>query len=77
MRVFAHAMNSTQEGDPRNAASVIEAALDAGTMPLRLQLGADAVAAVRAHAETLLADLAGWECVATDTRFGASQWGPP
>jgi hypothetical protein len=77
MRVFAHAMNSTQEGDPRNAASVIEAALDAGTMPLRLHLGADAVAAVRAHAETLLADLAGWECVATDTRFGASQWGPP
>ena len=73
MRAFAHAMNNTQEGDPRKAVEAIEAALDAAATPLRLQLGADAVAAVRAHAETLLADLAGWERIATDTRLGASQ----
>ena len=73
MRAFAHAMNNTQEGDPRKAVKAIEAALDAAATPLRLQLGADAVAAVRAHAETLLADLAGWERIATNTRLGASQ----
>jgi NAD(P)-dependent dehydrogenase (short-subunit alcohol dehydrogenase family) len=73
MRAFAHAMDNTQEGDPRKAAEAIEAALDATTTPLRLQLGADAIAAVRAHAETLLADLAGWERIANDTRLDASQ----
>ena len=73
MPAFAHAMDNTQEGDPRKAVEAIEAALDAAATPLRLQLGADAVAAVRAHAETLLADLAGWERIATDTRLGASQ----
>ena len=64
-------MNNTQEGDPRKAAEAIEKALDADTTPLRLQLGADAVAAVRGHAETLLNDLASWERVAADTRLDA------
>jgi NAD(P)-dependent dehydrogenase (short-subunit alcohol dehydrogenase family) len=70
-RAFSHAMNNTQEGDPLKAAQAIEQALDAEKTPLRLQLGADAVAAVRAHAETLLADLAQWEPVATATSFAA------
>jgi hypothetical protein len=38
------------------------------TTPLRLQLGADAVGAVRAHAERLLADLAAWQAIAIGTR---------
>jgi NAD(P)-dependent dehydrogenase (short-subunit alcohol dehydrogenase family) len=71
IRDFAHGMNNTQAGDPRRAAEAIERALAAETTPLRLQLGADAVAAVRAHAEKLLADLATWEAVGLATAFPA------
>jgi hypothetical protein len=70
-RVFTREMNSTQEGDPRKAAEAVERALAADQTPLRLQLGGDAVSAVRAHTETLVADLAKWEGVATDTRLAA------
>lgn len=58
-----------QPGDPMKAAAAIDRALSAEVTPLRLQLGADAVAAVRAHAETLLADLEAWKDVAIDTRL--------
>jgi NAD(P)-dependent dehydrogenase (short-subunit alcohol dehydrogenase family) len=68
-RSFARRMDGTQEGDPRKAAEAIEQALDAETRPLRLQLGGDAVAAVRSHAETLLADLRQWERVSRATSF--------
>jgi NAD(P)-dependent dehydrogenase (short-subunit alcohol dehydrogenase family) len=67
-RAFAHAMNGTQEGDPAKAAAAIEVALKAETTPLRLQLGADSVGPVRAHAEQLLADLSKWESIALNTR---------
>ncbi len=68
-RAFAHGMQESQEGDPRNAAEAVERAPDAETTPLRLQLGADAISAIRGHAETLLTDLAAWEDVALATRF--------
>jgi NAD(P)-dependent dehydrogenase (short-subunit alcohol dehydrogenase family) len=68
-RAFAHGMHESQEGDPRKAAEAIERALDAETTPLRLQLGEDAINAVRSHAETLLRDLAAWEDVALATGF--------
>ena len=58
MRDFTLKMDGTQEGDPYKAAAAIERALAAETTPLRLQLGADGVASVRAHAEQLLQDLA-------------------
>jgi NAD(P)-dependent dehydrogenase (short-subunit alcohol dehydrogenase family) len=61
------AMDGTQEGDPAKAARAIEQALAAATTPLRLQLGADAVSAVRAHAQRLLDDLAVWEQVGLAT----------
>ena len=64
-------MNNTQDGDPRKAAEALERALDAEATTLRLQLGADAVAMVRAHAQTLLADLAKWEPVALATRLAS------
>ncbi len=70
-RDFAHSMDGTQDGDPRKAAVAIETALTAPDTPLRLQLGADAVAAVRTHAEALLAELAKWEQLASGTSFGA------
>jgi len=69
VRQFARGMDGTQEGDPDKAARAVALALEAETTPLRLQLGADAVAAVRGHAERLLEDLASWERVALDTRI--------
>jgi NAD(P)-dependent dehydrogenase (short-subunit alcohol dehydrogenase family) len=68
-REFAHAMHQTQAGDPRKAAAAIERALAARNTPLRLQLGADSVEAVRAHATALLADLDAWEAVGRGTDF--------
>lgn len=68
-RTFAQSMHGTQPGDPRRAAAAIEVALEAENTPLRLQLGADSVEAVRGHSEALLADLAKWEAVARDTAF--------
>jgi len=71
-RTFAHGMHQTQAGDPRKAAAAIERALAAPSTPLRLQLGGDAVDAVRTHAQALLADLDAWEAVARGTDFDAA-----
>jgi len=68
-RDFARAMDGTQEGDPRKAAAAIETALDSPNTPLRLQLGADAVDAIRGHSEALLQDLGLWEPLARATVF--------
>ena len=64
-------MHGTQPGDPAKAARAVALALESDATPLRLQLGADAIAAVRTHAELLLKDLAAWERVGTDTALGA------
>src|SRR5579871_4654088 len=66
-RDFAHGMHGTQAGDPAKAAAVVDTVLQATSTPLRLQLGADAVESVRAHAEQLLKDLKTWESVALKT----------
>ena len=58
-----------QPGDPRKAASVIELALDAKRTPLHLPLGADSIFAIRAHAESLLVEMAQWEGIAAATNF--------
>lgn len=71
MRDFSFAMNATQEGDPLKAAAGIEEALNAANTPLRLALGRDSVAAIRAHAETLLDQMKAWETVAINTRIDA------
>ena len=68
-RQFARDMHGTQAGNPAKAAAAIEAALDSSKTPLRLQLGADAVDAVRSHAEALLKDLDAWEAITRDTAF--------
>ena len=67
-RELARGMDGAQAGDPRKAAAAIEAAIAAVMTPLRLQLGQDAVDAIRGHAEHLLADLAAWEGVAIATK---------
>ena len=71
-REFAHAMHQTQAGDPRKAAVAIERALAAERTPLRLQLGGDAIDAVRAHAQALLDDLGAWEHAGRATDFDAA-----
>ena len=68
-REFAHTMHNTQAGDPYKAARAIDTALRHKATPLRLQLGEDAVDAVRAHAQQMLADLERWAPVAIDTRI--------
>lgn len=68
-RGLAHDMHQTQEGDPLKAAAAIVTALESPSTPLRLALGKDAVDAIRAHAEGLLADMARWETVSSDTRI--------
>ena len=75
MRDFARGMDGTQDGDPYKAARAIDLALAAETTPLRLQLGADAVNSVRAHAEQLLKDLAAWEQVGLDTQVDTGAGG--
>jgi NAD(P)-dependent dehydrogenase (short-subunit alcohol dehydrogenase family) len=70
-REFARTMHGTQAGDPLRAAAAIERALAAQVTPLRLQLGADAVEAVRAHAHRLLGELETWESIAVDTQLSA------
>jgi hypothetical protein len=64
-------MHGTQEGDPFKAAAAIDKALLAANTPLRLQLGEDAVNAIKQHSETLLKDLATWEQVAVNTKTDA------
>ena len=68
-REFAHDMHQTQAGDPRKAAAAIERALSAERTPLRLQLGADSIDAVRAHAQALLSDMDAWHAVSSATDF--------
>ncbi|HEY9262916.1 oxidoreductase [Chitinophaga sp.] len=67
-RNFAKTMHGTQEGDPAKAAAAIDKALAAPNTPLRLQLGEDAVVAIKQHAENLLKDLAEWAPLAADTK---------
>ncbi|MGG5822637.1 oxidoreductase [Falsiroseomonas sp. HW251] len=67
IRGFARGMDGTQQGDPAKAAAAVAQALRAERTPLRLVLGADAVEAVRGHAETLLAEIAAWEAVSRAT----------
>lgn len=62
-------LHGVQDGDPAKAAHALDLALQADTPPLRLQIGADAIGAVRAHAEQMLRDLAAWEQIGSDVRI--------
>ena len=67
-REFLRSIHGAQPGDPLKAGAAIEQALAASATPLRLQLGTDAVDAIRGHAQRLLEDLRVWEGVAAATR---------
>jgi NAD(P)-dependent dehydrogenase (short-subunit alcohol dehydrogenase family) len=74
-REFVTGMHGTQAGDPLKAAAAIDKAHNAERTPLRLQLGDDAVGAVRQHAQALLADLEAWQAVGADTTFDGDDAG--
>ncbi len=61
-----------EPGDPAKAAQAIITALEAPQAPLRLVLGADAVAMVRQKQEGLLKLLAEWEAVSIDTALATA-----
>jgi len=67
LRGVMNQIDGVQPGDPAKAASAVAKALEAEVTPLRLQLGADSIGAIRAHAEQLLKDLNAWERVGADT----------
>ncbi|MEU4250322.1 oxidoreductase [Amycolatopsis sp. NPDC026612] len=69
-REAVETMDGTQPGDPAKAAAAIVRAVGSEDAPLRLALGADAVEAIRAHHETVAADLAAWEEVSRATAIG-------
>ena len=68
-RAAIDSMDGTQPGDPAKAAAAIVRAVGDPAAPLRLALGADAVEAIRAHHESVAADLAAWEEVSRATAF--------
>ena len=74
-REFVTDMHGTQAGDPLKAAEAIDQALNADRTPLRLQLGEDAIAAVRQHAQSLLAELEAWRSVGANTKFDGDDGG--
>jgi NAD(P)-dependent dehydrogenase (short-subunit alcohol dehydrogenase family) len=72
-REFARAMHGEQVGDPVKAAAAIDRALASENTPLRLQLGEDAIDAVRGHARKLLDDLERWAPVGADTQIAGAE----
>lgn len=68
-RDFAKNMDGTQEGNPAKAAEAIDKAIQSENTPLRLQLGEDAIEAVKGHAEALLNELEAWRPVGLNTKF--------
>jgi len=67
--------NGHQEGDPVRGADAIIQAVDAQRPPLRLPLGADAVAAIRQKLAAVSDEVSAWEAVSTSTSFPSSETG--
>jgi NAD(P)-dependent dehydrogenase (short-subunit alcohol dehydrogenase family) len=67
-----------QPGDPAKAARAILTALAAPDMPLRLPLGSDSIAEIRAHLDLVRRDVDAWEPISIATTFdqAAADWGP-
>ncbi|WP_053382670.1 oxidoreductase [Leucobacter celer] len=69
MREIATQVNHDQPGDPVKAAQVIVETIDSGMAPLRLQLGADCVAAVEEKLAFVRQELDTWRDVSVSTGF--------
>ena len=72
MRAFAAGANHQQPGNPRKLAKAILKLADAEEPPVRLQLGSDTVATVRAKNQQVEKELAQWIDVALSTDFEPS-----
>jgi hypothetical protein len=66
-REYVATNHGEQPGDPRKAAAAIATALDADKTPLRLVLGEDAIANIRARLDRVADELSRWEEVARAT----------
>jgi NADP-dependent 3-hydroxy acid dehydrogenase YdfG len=62
-------MNGQQAGDPTKLAKVLIDIVHSASPPLRLALGKDCVAGIRAKAEGVMANLKEWETVSRSTDF--------
>jgi hypothetical protein len=69
-RAFMSQWDGTQPGDPAKGARAIADAVAAALAPLRLPLGADAVAGMRQALAAIAADIDRGEPVAAATTFG-------
>jgi NAD(P)-dependent dehydrogenase (short-subunit alcohol dehydrogenase family) len=67
LRQMVAGIAGNEPGDPAKGAAAIIEVLDAENPPLRLVLGGDAVDALRAHHESLLADMVTWETLSRST----------
>lgn len=67
LRQMVAGIAGNEPGDPAKGAAAIIKVLDAENPPLRLVLGSDAVDALRAHHESLLADMVTWETLSRST----------
>ncbi|PZG20933.1 short-chain dehydrogenase/reductase [Nonomuraea aridisoli] len=67
LRQMVAGIAGNEPGDPAKGAAAIVEVLDADNPPLRLVLGGDAVDALRAHHESLLADMVTWETLSRST----------
>ncbi|MCP2358333.1 NAD(P)-dependent dehydrogenase (short-subunit alcohol dehydrogenase family) [Nonomuraea thailandensis] len=67
LRRMVEAIAGHEPGDPVKGAAAVIQVLDAENPPLRLVLGGDAVDALRAHHEALLADMVTWETLSRST----------
>jgi NAD(P)-dependent dehydrogenase (short-subunit alcohol dehydrogenase family) len=67
LRQMVAGIAGNEPGDPAKGAAAIIKVLDAENPPLRLVLGGDAVDALRAHHESLLADMVTWETLSRST----------
>ena len=66
-RAYVRGNDGMQPGDPAKAAQAILAALDADEPPLRLVLGADAIATIEQRLESVRDELAAWRPVGEAT----------
>ncbi|MDX3234614.1 oxidoreductase [Streptomyces sp. ME03-5709C] len=69
LREMVAGVKGQEPGDPAKAAAAILEVLEAENPPLRLVLGGDAVDALRAHHEAVLADMAAWETLSRSTEI--------
>jgi NAD(P)-dependent dehydrogenase (short-subunit alcohol dehydrogenase family) len=73
-RAYVRDNHGAQPGDPAKAAEAIMRALDAEQPPLRLVLGADAIANIEGRLDGLRGELVAWREVGSATALNQGDW---